>query len=178
MAENTELMENEVVTVDVGDKNNQNKCMKIVSSPNTTMTQASQPAESGVKSPMKTGSTTPTPASCKRSRSPGCGSISSSQNVGPPKFARSCMKCGAIRSSLKLEMANLKKANSCELKKLREQIKSLNQEKGDLRNSVNFLQKMYSNLLGENENLKKKRELEEDYYVFIINYSLRTFFVF
>ena len=54
MAENTELMENEVVTVDVGDKNNQNKCMKIVSSPNTTMTQASQPAESGVKSPMKT----------------------------------------------------------------------------------------------------------------------------
>ena len=66
------------------------------------------------------------------------------------------MKCDAIRSFLKLEIANLKKADLIELKRLREQVKTLNQEKGELRYSINFLQKVYSNLLSENEKLKSK----------------------
>ena len=158
MAENKELVENEVITADVVNKNKEYKCKEIVSSRNAMMTQASQPAEGGVYSPMKTVSTTPRPASCKRSRSPEGGSISSSQNIGQPKFARSCSKCTKVRSTLKLEIANLKKGNSRELKRLREQVDSLNKEKGSLRNSINFLQKMYSNLLSENEILKKKNE--------------------
>ena len=156
MAENTELVDKELGTVDVGDKNKKDKVMKIGANSNTQLTQPSQSADIEVNSPIKTVSLTPKPGSCKRSRSPGCGSNSSSQNVAPPKFARSCAKCGAIRSSLKLEIANLKKTNLLELKKLREQVKTLNQEKGELRYSVNFLQKMYSNLMSENEKLKLK----------------------
>ena len=160
MAENKELVENEVITADVVNKNKEDKCKEIVSSRNAMMTQASQPAEGGVYSPMKTVSTTPRPA-CKRSRSPEGGSISSSQNVGQPKFARSCSKCTKVRSTLKLEIANLKKGNSRELKRLREKVDSLNKEKGSLRNSINFLQKMYSNLLSENEILEKNEQLKK-----------------
>lgn len=156
MGENKELVDEELGTVDVGDKNKKDKVMKIEASSNTQLTDPSQSADSEVKSPIKTVSITPKPGSCKRSRSPGCRSIPSSQKVAPPKFARSCVKCGAIRSSLKLEIANLKKTNLLELKKLREQVKTLNQEKGELRYSVNFLQKMYSNLMSENEKLKLK----------------------
>ena len=156
MAENTELVDKELGTVDVGDKNKKDKVMKIGANSNTQLTQPSQSADIEVNSPIKTVSLTPKPGSCKRSRSPGCGSNSSSQNVAPPKFARSCVKCGAIRSSLKLEIANLKKTNLIELKRLREQVKTLNQEKGELRYSINFLQKVYSNLLSENEKLKSK----------------------
>ena len=156
MGENKELVDEELGTVDVGDKNKKDKVMKIEASSNTQLTDPSQSADSEVKSPIKTVSITPKPGSCKRSRSPGCRSIPSSQKVAPPKFARSCVKCGAIRSSLKLEIANLKKTNLLELKKLREQVKTLNQEKGELRYSVNFLQKMYSNLMSKNEKLKLK----------------------
>ena len=137
MAENTELVDEELGTADVGDKNEKDKVMKIEASSNTQLTQQSQSAGSEVKSPIKTVSITPKPGSCKRSRSPGYGSISS-QKVAPPKFMKSCVKCGVIRSSLKLEIANLKKTNLLELKKLREQVKTLNQEKGELRYSLNF----------------------------------------
>ena len=156
MGENKELVDEELGTVHVGDKNKKDKVMKIEASSTTQLTDPSQSADSEVKSPIKTVSITPKPGSCKRSRSPVCRSIPSSQKVAPPKFARSCVKCGAIRSSLKLEIANLKKTNLLELKKLREQVKTLNQEKGELRYSVNFLQKMYSNLMSENEKLKLK----------------------
>lgn len=156
MAENKAMVDEELGTVDVGDINKKDKVLKIEASSNTQVTQPSQSADSEVNSQIKSVSITPKPGSCKRSRSPGCEGISSSQKVAPPKFARSCVKCGAIRSSLKLEIANLKKTNLLEVKKLREQIKTLNQEKGELRYSVKFLQKMYSNLMSENEKLKLK----------------------
>ena len=156
MAENKAMVDEELGTVDVGDKNKKDKVMKIEACSKTLSTQPSQSADSEVKSPIKTVTITPKPGSCKRSRSPGCEGISSSQKVAPLLFAKNCVKCGIIRSSLKLEIANLKKTNLLEVKNHREQVKTLNQEKGELRNSVKFLQKMYSNLVSENEKLKLK----------------------
>ena len=101
-------------------------------------------------------SNTPKPGWAKRSRSPGFENSSLPQNPAAPKFARSCKKCGEIRSSLKLEIANLKKTYASEGKKLRDDVISLKKDKGDLRNSVNFLQRMYTNLLRENAELKSK----------------------
>ena len=154
MADNKAMVDEELGTVDVENINKKDKVLKIEASSNTQVTQPSQSADSEVNSQIKSVSIISKPRSCKRSRSPGCEGISSSQTSA--KLARSCVKCGAIRSSLKLEIANLKKTNLLEVKKLREIIKTVNQEKGELRYSVKFLQKMYSNLMSENEKLMLK----------------------
>ena len=146
-------------TVDVGDKDKEEKGKKIEESQDTQLTQPSQPADNSIKSALGCSSTTPRPASGKRCRSPEFGSMQPSQKGAPLKFGSSCSKCRKIRPSLKLEIAKLKKENSYssrQLKKLREEVGAANQEKNELRNSVNFLKNMYSNLLSENEKLKSK----------------------
>ena len=154
MAESTELVDKEVGTVEVCDKYKNEKATNEGVCCNTQVSQPKEPAENGENSGVLCLSTTPQPGSSKRSRSPGFEVLS--QKIAPPKFARKCKKCGEIRSSLKLEIGNLKKANAREVKKLREDVESLRKDKGQLRNSVNFLQTMYSNLLRENANLKSK----------------------
>ena len=155
MAESTKLVDKEVGTVEVCDKDHENATNEGVSC-NTQLSQPKEPAENGEKSEWECLSTTPQPVSLKRSRSAGFELLS--QKTAPPKFARKCKKCGDNRSSLKLELANLKKANAREVKKLREDVESLKRDKGQLRNTVNFLQTMYTNLLRENANLISKNE--------------------
>ena len=154
MAENIELVDKDVGSVKVcdNDKEGTNEGVRC----NTQLSQSKEPGKKGEKSGVECISNTPKPGSAKRSRSPGFENSSLSQNPAAPKFARSCKKCGEIRSSLKLEIANLKKTYASEGKKLRDDVISLKKDKGDLRNSVNFLQRMYTNLLRENAELKSK----------------------
>ena len=155
MAQSTKLVDKEVGTVEVCDKDHENATNEGVSC-NTQLSQPKEPAENGEKSEWECLSTTPQPGSLKRSRSAGFELLS--QKTAPPKFARKCKMCGEIRSSLKLELANLKKANAQKVKKLREDVESLKRDKGQLQNSVKFLQTMYTNLLRENANLISKNE--------------------
>ena len=154
MAQSTEFVDKEVGALKVCNQDKLKATNEGVSC-NTQVSQPKEPAKKGDKSGVESLSTTPKPGSSKRSRSPGT-STSLSQKAAPPKFARSCKKCGDIRSSLKLEIASLKKTHASEVKTLRENVISLKKDKGDLRNSVNFLQRMYSNLLRENTDLKSK----------------------
>ena len=71
--------------------------------------------------------------------------LSTLQAKPNPRFGRSCKKCSEIRSSLKMEIANLRKENSKIVKNLREEICTLKRDKENLQNTVNFLQNMYTN---------------------------------
>ena len=117
MAERMELVHKEVLTAEVCDKTKNKKATNEGVSCSTQLSQPKEPAENEEKSSLECLSTTLQPGSSKRSRSPGAELLS--QTVAPPKFARKCKKCGEIRSSLKLEIGNLKKANAREVKKLR-----------------------------------------------------------
>ena len=66
---------------------------------------------------------------------------------------RKCKKCTQIRSALKLEIAECKRANSLQ----REQIKSLKRDKEHAQCNVMFMQNLYGTLE------KKHKEVEEKY---------------
>ena len=116
----------------------------------TQLTQPSQPpvpsseGKKQVKSPILTPGLRPTPS--KRPRLRENGDFSRLQ-PGTTRFGSSCNKCSEIRSSLKLEIAKLRKLNSETsrlVKNLREEIVNLKRDKQNLQNSVNFLQTLYS----------------------------------
>ena len=131
----------------------------IVVSNKAQPTETSQPGNGKDKSPAGKLIMIPRPGSCKRPRSPEFVTTALSQNVVPLRFGNSCKKCTEIRSSLKFEIAKLKKSNAellREVKKLREHVAGVNEEKVELRSSVSFLQKMYATLLTEHEEAKRK----------------------
>ena len=143
MADKMEDVDNESSTVKAGDKDKEEKSAIIIRSQDTQLTQPSQAAR---------------PASGKRSRSPDSGTTQLQKGV-PLRFGSSCSKCRELRTSLKLEIANLKKTNSShlrEVKKLRKEVGVANEEKRELRNTINFIKNSYANLLRDNEDLKSK----------------------
>ena len=116
MAEKMEDVDNEASTVKAGDKDKEKKGTNIIRSQDTQLTQPSQAAR---------------PASGKRSRSPDSGTTQLQKGV-PLRFGSSCSKCRELRTSFKLEIANLKKTNSSnlrEVKKLRKEVGAANEEK-------------------------------------------------
>ena len=79
-------------------------------------------------------------------------SIASKETYGNPRFEKKCQKCALTRSSLKLEIAELKKRNS----NLREQALTAKSDKEQLQRTITFLQKLYTNSGSERKELEKK----------------------
>ena len=102
---------------------------------------------------------TPRPGSCKRPRLCKTGTVAPSQRSAPVRFGTGCRNCAKTRSSLKQEIAKLRKLMS-ELsrneKKLLDEIKTLKTDKEQLQRSVNFIQNVYTTLEKDHMELKKK----------------------
>ena len=78
--------------------------------------------------------------------------IASKETYGTPRFGEMCPKCAVTRSSLKLEIAQLKKRNSI----LKEQALTAKSDKEQLQKTITFLQKLYTNSESERKELEKK----------------------